>query len=100
MLRDRKQGERGEVGEWYFMKCYKVTVKKIIMSFSFLCTIAKRLGFHKYRALMDITCINGQSIFAIILYLRSFLYKVLIEKSNSDSIFIVFYLNLAIWFSC
>ena len=46
------------------------------------------------------TGINGQNIFAIILYFDHFCISQFIENKDSNSIFIIFYLNLTIWFSC
>ena len=48
----------------------------------------------------SITCINGHRIFANILCLQSFPCKVVIENRDSNSIFIIFYLNPTISFSC
>ena len=70
MLRDRKRA-----GEWYRMKGCHVTVKKIKKPFFVLLSrdgnfINIRHGIGKF------TYINSHSVFVIILYLRSFLYKV------------------------
>ena len=70
MLRDGKLG-----GEWYFMKDCHVTVKKMKKkSFLYYC---EEIGISLIQNINGkFTYINGHSIFVIILYLRSFLYKV------------------------
>ena len=69
MLRDGKLG-----GEWCFMKDCHVTVKKMKKSFLYYC---EEIGISLIQNINGkFTYINGHSIFVIILYLRSFLYKV------------------------
>ena len=65
------------------MKGRNVTVKEIIKPF--FCTIVKRSRFHYYRTLVSLL------VSMVIAFLRS--------NRDSNSIFIIFYLNLTIWLS-